>query len=82
LQTLRLRVGQPEAANRPPSETTSVRVRVAPESPRLMALDAGRNLSTDVFSLGLLAFGIAGAGLFGRASRDGRRWFRFGPRRA
>jgi hypothetical protein len=82
---LRVRIGQPaDDASRPPVETTTVRLRVAPEQPQLMGLYAGRSVSTDVLSLGLLAAGIAGAGLFGRATRDGRRRFRFGfgPRRA
>jgi hypothetical protein len=84
LQTLRLRVGQPEpAADKPPAETTTLRVRVAPDNqPRLMALEANRGVSTDVLSLALLAGGVAGIGLFGRAAREGRRRFRFGPRRA
>jgi hypothetical protein len=60
VQMLRLRVGQPESADKPPAESTSLRVRVAPEDqPRLMALEASHRLSTDVLSLGLLAAGVA-----------------------
>jgi hypothetical protein len=81
---LRVRVGQPADGSNPPAETTTVRVRVNPEQPQLMALYAGRSVSTDVLSLGLLAAGLAGAGLFSRTTREGRRRFRFGfrPRRA
>jgi hypothetical protein len=84
LQILRLRVGQPESAetSRAPAETTTVRVRVTPEQPRLMGLYAGRSVATDVLSLGLLVAGLAGVGVFGRATKDGRRRFWFGPRRA
>jgi hypothetical protein len=80
LQTLRLRVGQPQAADKPTSETTALRVRVAPEQPRLIALDTSRGVSTDVLSLGLLAGAVAGLGLFGRAAKEGRRRFSLGPR--
>jgi hypothetical protein len=84
LQILRLRVGQPESAetSRAPAETTTVRVRVTPEQPRLMGLYAGRSVATDVLSLGLLVAGLVGVGVFGRATKDGRRRFWFGPPRA
>jgi hypothetical protein len=84
LQMLRVRVGQPEASDgsKSAAETTTVRVRVAPEQPRLMGLYAGRSISTDFLSLGLLVAGLAGVGVFSRPTRDGRRRFWFGPRRA
>jgi hypothetical protein len=82
LQVLRLRIGQPEGSDKPPAETTALRVRVAPDTkPRLMALEANHSVSTDVLSLGLFAAAVAGIGLFGRAANKGRRRFRFWPRR-
>jgi hypothetical protein len=72
VQVLRLRVGDPDGRDK---VQATVRVRVEGDnSSRLTALEAGRSVSIDVLALGLLAAGIAGVGLFGRAAtREGRR---------
>jgi hypothetical protein len=78
LQTLRVRVGQPDTPDMRPVQAT-LRVRVEPDtSSRLMAVNGTRTVSADVLTLGLLAAGVVGIGLFGRAAREGRR--RLGPR--